>query len=267
MPRMERYQEQQATPTKVKSRVEKNNRLYNQVYQNEIYQEITDMKLKNVVDLDQVNNQNKTREEYHKIKDYEQILGTPKVKKDLEEFNTLYPIENKVYDINEVIKEKKNARGDSDNQEEKRKLHADLHIGISEEELLKFREEKKKKLEKEQNDLMGQVEKEIEKKDVQENKENKELLAELLPVTEEEEKTPNQSQLEEMDKSFYTKSMDFSEEDFVGENEKNEEDDELAVFDDINEQHGILKKALYVLLFIVMIAIVTTVIYYVVNLM
>ncbi len=260
MPRMERYQEKQQTPTKVKSRVEKNNTLYNQVYQNEIYQEITDIKLKNVVDLDQVNNQNKTREEYHKIKDYEQILGTPKVKKDLEEFNTLYPIENKIYDINEVIKEKKNARGDNDNQEEKRKLHADLHIGISEEELLKFREEKKKKLEEEQNALVGKVEKSDEKKD------SKELLEELLPATDEEEKTPKQEQLEEIDKSFYTKSMDFSEEDFIGENEKKQED-ELAVFDDINEQHSVLKKALYVLLFIVMIAIVTTVIYYVVNLM
>ena len=81
---------------------------------------------------------------------YQNVEPTPRVKKELEDFNYLYKgKENKVYDINSVLEEARKNRDEQDEKESKRKLKnkaynilADINKG----ELEKYREEKRKRI-------------------------------------------------------------------------------------------------------------------------
>jgi len=74
---------------------------------------------------------------------------TPKVKKELDEFNYLYQDhENRVYDINSVLKNSKENRKEKDALEEKRNLkntNYNILASLNQDELEKYRNEKKQK--------------------------------------------------------------------------------------------------------------------------
>ena len=78
----------------------------------------------------------------------------PKTKKELEDFKYLYQRnEQKVYDINSVLETARKNKKEKDELEEKRKLkHTSYNVlsGVNLEELLKYREEKKKRAETEE---------------------------------------------------------------------------------------------------------------------
>lgn len=102
------------------SREDKNKNLYDQLYTNTSYTEYSDITDSNAVELGTLQNSYQTREGYQKMKEYQTVITPPKVKRELERFQELYPSdENKVYDINSVLLEAKKNRNEVDELEKK----------------------------------------------------------------------------------------------------------------------------------------------------
>ena len=253
MGRMERYDS--SNRNTVRSRTEKNKDLYNDLGRLEKYTTLTDVSKIDAVELSAAKKNYRTREGYHSLKDYDMnIEEKPKERKELDEFNFLYNNEHKTYDINKVLEEAKELR-EKDALEKKRKLHNEKYniLESSEEDLEKFKEETKlrhKPIENEEEleELIHTItSKELrEEIDKAESNDNNSLLSDLMATNVNEEvlkpiatkiedskveddtkkldkvKEKTMSLKDEIDKSFYTKSLDLSEEDF-------ESDDEVEV--------------------------------------
>ena len=253
MGRMERYDS--SNRNTVRSRTEKNKDLYNDLGRLEKYTTLTDVSKIDAVELSSAKKNYRTREGYHSLKDYDMnIEEKPKERKELDEFNFLYNNEHKTYDINKVLEEAKELR-EKDALEKKRKLHNEKYniLESSEEDLEKFKEETKlrhKPIENEEEleELIHTItSKELrEEIDKAESNDNNSLLSDLMATNVNEEvlkpiatkiedskveddtkkldkvKEKTMSLKDEIDKSFYTKSLDLSEEDF-------ESDDEVEV--------------------------------------
>lgn len=153
MRRMDRYRDEDTTEKL--SRSNKNKDLYQNVGTNTRYTNITDVTNANAIDITNTTSEYKTREDYQKMKKYGGV-ETPKVKRDLEEFNHIYnKHENRVYDINNVLEEARKNR-EEDSLEEKRKLKNtsyNILASLNKEELEKFRQEKRDRLFKDDEEL------------------------------------------------------------------------------------------------------------------
>ena len=153
MRRMDRYKDEDTTEKL--SRSNKNKDLYQNVGTNTRYANITDVTNANAIDITNTTSEYKTREDYQKMKKYGGV-ETPKVKRDLEEFNHIYnKHENRVYDINNVLEEARKNR-EEDTLEEKRKLKNtsyNILASLNKEELEKFRQEKRDRLFKDDEEL------------------------------------------------------------------------------------------------------------------
>lgn len=250
MRRMDRYSDDN---TKI-SRSLKNQELYQDVVNNPKVTNITDVRNANAYEINTTSSSQPSRESYQRMRRYQDVESVPRVKKELDDFNHLYPKkENKIYDINSVLEEARKNRKDVDQLEEKRKLkYTSYNIlsGINLEELMKYREEKKKRQATPEEEgirelidtiasktLAGEIDKEttvdllsdlmatsaldkVEAPDeIDEDEEEEDTTDEItvpdINIQEELEKhiddTVNTSKV---DKDFYTKSMDLSEEDF-----------------------------------------------------
>jgi len=147
MSRMDRYKNED-NPL---SRTTKNQELYRNLSNNTIYTNITDVTNANAFEI-QNNNKTShtTRESYQQMKKYQNVEPIPRTRKELDDFNYLYPKkENKVYDINTVLEAARKNRVEKDNKEEKRKLknnEYNILSGVNKEALEKYREEKKKRM-------------------------------------------------------------------------------------------------------------------------
>ena len=251
MGRMERYDS--SNRNTVRSRTEKNKDLYNDLGRLEKYTTLTDVSKIDAVELSSAKKNYRTREGYHSLKDYDMnIEEKPKERKELDEFNFLYNNEHKTYDINKVLEEAKELR-EKDALEKKRKLHNEKYniLESSEEDLEKFKEETKlrhKPIENEEEleELIHTItSKELrEEIDKRESNDNNSLLSDLMATNVNEEvlkpiatkiedskvedntkkldkvKEKTMSLKDEIDKSFYTKSLDLSEEDFESDDEE-----------------------------------------------
>ena len=250
MGRMERYDS--SNRSTLRSRTEKNQDLYNDLGRLEKYTTITDVSKIEAVELNAAKKNYRTREGYHSLKDYDiNIEEKPKERKELDEFNFLYNKEHKTYDINKVLEEAKELR-EQDALEKKRKLHNEKYniLESSEEDLEKFKEETKlrhKPIENEEEleELIHtitskELREEIDKRESNDNS----LLSDLMATNVNEEvvkpiatkiedkkieddtkkldkvKEKTMSLKDEIDKSFYTKSLDLSEEDFESDDEE-----------------------------------------------
>ncbi len=146
MRRMDRYKNEYNTPNT--SRSNKNEELYKEVSSNIIYANVTDVSQTNAYDITNRAKQiTSTREDYHKLKEYSNVLEETQEKKKLEEYNKLdNNKENKVYDINSIIEEtRKNRKA----KEEKNKKISDEYNILSDEnkkDLEKYRKEKKERI-------------------------------------------------------------------------------------------------------------------------
>ena len=254
MGRMERYDN--SNRSTVRSRTEKNQDLYNDLGRLEKYTTLTDVSKIEAVELNAAKKNYRTREGYHSLKDYDIDIEKPKERKELDEFNFLYNDEHKNYDINKVLEEAKELR-ERDSLEKKRKLHNEKYniLESSEEDLEKFKEETKlrhKPIENEEEleELIHtitskELREEIDKKEAESN-DNNSLLSDLMATNVNEEvlkpiatkiedkkieedtkkldkvKEKTMSLKDEIDKSFYTKSLDLSEEDFISDDEEEE---------------------------------------------
>ena len=147
MSRMDRYKSE----TSPLSRTSKNQELYQNVSNNTIYANITDVTNANAFEIKNNNITSRTtRESYQQMKKYQNVEPIPRTRKELDDFNYLYPKkENKVYDINSVLEAARKNRVEKDNKEEKRKLKNNAYnilSGVNKEALEKYREEKKKRM-------------------------------------------------------------------------------------------------------------------------
>ena len=259
MRRMDRYKDDVSLQEK---RFEKNKDLYQNTNK---YTNITDVTTSNVYEINNSNNKKEsktTRENYQKLRKYQMVDEVPKVKKELDDFKYLYQRnEDKIYDINSVLEAARKNKKDKDNLEEKRKLkHTSYNVfsGVNLEELLKYREEKKKRVETEEekeirelvdtiasktlageidkktsvdllSDLMAtnmldkvsasdELEKDEEKTEEIEDTQTDDKIN-LYEIKDLEEKSLEDTQDKKIDKEFYTRSMDLSEEDFEMDNE------------------------------------------------
>lgn len=278
--RMERYtdpfREKKVAKQTATSREDKNKNLYDQLYTNTSYTEYSDITDSNAVELGTLQNSYQTREGYQKMKEYQTVITPPKVKRELERFQELYPSdENKVYDINSVLLEAKKNRNEVDELEKKRKLRSgeyNILEDLNLEKIQKYKEERSKrrnnpKLEEEEiRELIDTITSKSLKSEIEEAEE-KDLMSDLLPKSLEEpvvepslepegEEEKKQSYLENMDRSFFTKSMDLSDQDF----EEVDEDDE---FKEIEEKR--IPLVVKILLFLILIAIFTTIFYFIIQ--
>lgn len=250
MGRMERYDNSNRNTTR--SRTEKNKDLYNDLGKLEKYTTLTDVSKIEAVELNAAKKNYRTREGYHQIKDYDLNIEKPLVRKELDEFNYLYNTdEHKTYDINRVLEEAKELR-EKDSLEKKRKLHNEKYniLESSEEDLEKFKEETKlrhKPIENEEEleelintitskELREQIDKAEDNtssllSDLMATNVNEEVLKPIATKIEDDTKEESTNKLDkvkektmslsdEIDKSFYTKSLDLSEEDFETDDEE-----------------------------------------------
>lgn len=242
---MDRYQDTKEKP-RVTSRREKNQNLYQDFYNKTRFTEVKELDERPVIDLSQLEMKKQTRENYHKLKEFEDlIVREPQKKKD--DLSVFFQEdENKVYDINSILLEAKKNREEIDELEKKRRLRNteyNILANLKPNEVEEYKQKimgKKQELEEETDslqELINTITSKSMRKDIdklQSLDDNNELLSDLLPkdqnetiITEsiskeilarEQEKTKTMSieqpSENEIDRSFYTKSMDLSDKDF-----------------------------------------------------
>jgi len=149
MRRMDRYKDEESTNRS--SRSDKYEELYKDLNSNIKYADITDVSNTNAYDISNTYelHNSKSRENYHKIREYEAISPDFKEKRELEEFNNLNKSnENKVYDINTIIEEARRNRERKEQEEEKKKEIKEKYnilSNLDKKELEKYRKEKKER--------------------------------------------------------------------------------------------------------------------------
>lgn len=145
MRRMDRYNEN----NNVGSRMNKNKDLYENLSNNAIYTNITDVTNANAYEINtNPNSSHKTREEYQQLKEYQNV-EIPKSRKELEDVNYLYQKkENKIYDINSVLENARKNREEKDELDQKRSIKNAYNIlsGKNRKQLEKYRAEKAKRM-------------------------------------------------------------------------------------------------------------------------
>ena len=250
--RMDRYYDEENNSRYTRSN--KNQELYKNIGSNTKYTNFTDVTNANVFDIGEAKQNYRTRQGYQRMKEYDEMISTPKVKRELDEFNYLYQDhENRVYDINSVLKEAKENRIEKDELEAKRKLkntNYNILASLNPKELEKYRKEKTERArpdEEELRDLIdtitsktlaGELSKdagvdllsdlmatsvmdkveddddEIEEK-LSLSKEilDKDQIDKVSKIKEEKEETDNDI-MKNADSDFYTRSMDLSDKDF-----------------------------------------------------
>ncbi len=277
--RMERYHQEETTQDIRTSRSDKNQQLYQDLGRNTKYTNFTDVSNANAIDLDAATKSYRTREGYHQIKDYSELLEKPKVKRELDEFNYLYQDhENRVYDINSVLKEAREHREEKDELEKKRKLkntNYNILASLDPEELEKYRMEKQKSTKPDPEELRDLIDTitsktlcgEIDKAT------SVDLLSDLMATSAtdrvkledinlskeivdkdplEKAKEEKNSELDDMDKSFYTRSMDLSDKDF-------------GLDDEEDEYRRKISTPIKVVLILLLLAILAVVVYFIIQ--
>ena len=153
--RMERYHNEENQDTY--SRSDKNQELYDNLGKNTRYTSFSDITSSNVFNIDEAKQNITTRQGYQQMKEYDDMIAPPKVKKELDEFNYLYQDrENRVYDINSALKEARENRIEKDELEEKRKLkntNYNILASLNKEELEKYRKEKVERTKPDEEEL------------------------------------------------------------------------------------------------------------------
>lgn len=154
MRRMDRYNES-SDSTRL-SRATQNQELYENIGTNTKYANFSDVTNANAIDISDNKNYH-TREGYQQMRQYQNVVETPRVKKELEEFKSLYQNrENRVYDINNVLEEARKNRAEKDELEEKRKLKNtsyNILASLNTEELEKYQKEAHKVVRPNDEDL------------------------------------------------------------------------------------------------------------------
>ena len=217
--RAQRHMQNVTKEESKKTRVSKNNYLYDEINSKIGYEEIVNFDTYSKIDLTNLT-RNPNREEYQKIKDYQDILyRAPESELKIEEE------EKKNYDINSILEEAKKNRIKFDELERKRKLRENDYVSMADIKEKDNRVSGNDVDEKELTELINTITShnlldEI-KKAEEESEQDGELLSELIATNVDlqlEEGIASEfmdvSTERKIDDSFYTQSMDLSEHDF-----------------------------------------------------
>ena len=211
--RMSKYA---SADTKIRTnRTSKNKDLYDNFYTNNIYYDERGS-VDNAYELDSTSPYN-SRSDYQKVKDYRQLLKPKEINSKEELKQYLQTDEDKNYNLSEVLKNaKENRKVEEQVAERKRKIRnrekheiEDLINTISSKTL---REDIAKE---ESKDLLSDLMTDDEDDKVGNTTEENTIPTSVSKlILDKEEERKKESEVSEIDRSFYTKSMDLSDEDF-----------------------------------------------------
>lgn len=225
--RSSRYEDNNVDKTSIKStRMGRNQYLYDEINSKIGYEEFSSLDTQTKIDLSSITGNNTTREKYQQIKDYKDFVT---IDKKVDVVTTIEPVkEIKVFDINSILEEARKNRTEKDELERKRKPKDD---DFSELEKIKNEDVRIGNGfdENELTDLINTItshELAYEIKSAEENGLLDELLATNVNMRVQDgiaEEVLEESKKIKLDSSFYTKSMDLSEQDFELSDEIEEE--------------------------------------------
>lgn len=277
--RMDKYNENKNDSQKIsQSRLSKNEKLYEQLYTNKVFTEFNNSNFDNVIELNDLSNNEliNKREEYQKIKTSINLEDESNNRKysyeNLKNIETEEEKKERNYNINDVLENAKRNRIEDDEIEKKRRqksVEYSILSDLSQEKVKEYHEKKQKKLTKDEEENLEELIHTITSNSLR-KKIDDELLSDLLP-TEESETLVSQElfdkieeiesktrdlrqdlEEEKMDQSFYTKSMDLSNEDF-------EIEEDYSFIDE--KKKGILPKILLILFILIVVSIIIYVVY------
>lgn len=277
--RMDKYNENKNNSAKIsQSRLSKNEKLYEQLYTNKVFTEFNNSNFDNVIELNNFSNNEliNKREQYQKIKttinSEDESTNRNYSYESLKSIETENKEPEKNYNINDVIENaKKNRIEDNEIEKKRRQKSVEYSIlsDLSQEKVKEYHESKQKKLTKDEEENLEELIHTITSNSLR-KKIDDELLSDLLP-TEESETLVSQELFdkieeiesktrdlrqdledEKMDQSFYTKSMDLSNEDF-------EIEEDYSFIDE--KKKGILPKILLIMFILIVISIIVYVVY------
>ncbi len=219
--RSQKYEDNNEKSTMRTTRMAKNKYLYDDINYKIGYEEIQNLDTQTRIDLSELTNPNaNTREAYQKTKDF---IEQPKKDVEIEEIS---PIEEKVYDINTVLEEARKNRIKYDELEKKRKLRENNYATLADAND-KPSEASKKEIDEEQlTELINTITSHTLLNDIKEAENgnevgNDEILSDLLATNVDlnlekgiAEEFTEKNEIAKVDDSFYTRSMDLSEQDF-----------------------------------------------------
>lgn len=272
--RLDRYND--SKPKENVSRLSKNKHLYDDLNNKIGFEELVDFNTQTRIELTSLNEQKRSRESYQQLKDYQGLISEENKSQDLH----VEPQEEKVFDINSILEEARKNRNEIDDLEKKRKLKNEEYSVLSElnkKYLSKSNDDKKDEYEG-LEELINTITSKTLVNDVSEleKKEEQDLLSDLIATNvdlqvrepkEYDNSSPNviatKIELEDdsgedntteedlVDNSFYTRSMDLSEQDFD--------------FDDAVEKNGTKRKILIFVVILILLAIIGIVTYFVLQ--
>lgn len=219
--RSQKYENNKEKSTVRTTRLMKNKYLYDDINYKIGYEEIQNLDTQTRIDLSELTNPNaNTREAYQKTKDF---IDQTKQNVEIEESVS---VEEKIYDINTVLEEAKKNRIKYDELEKKRKLKENNYATLADVNA-KQSELQKKDIDEEQlTELINTITSHTLLNDIKEAEKNsevgnEEILADLLATNVDlnlekgiAEEFTEKNDIAKADSSFYTKSMDLSEQDF-----------------------------------------------------
>lgn len=155
--RMDKYSNENETTSK--SRISKNQKIYNELYTNSSFTEFADID-SNVIELSKNLNLSNKREDYQKAKNFSNVFEKGSTKKNIHENNSHNFIEPslKNYDINSVLEEAKKNRNDNDELEKKRKLKTieeyDILSNLTQDKIDSYKEKKREVISEEEEEQL-----------------------------------------------------------------------------------------------------------------
>lgn len=274
--RLERYNVDESSEKKQKrsSRLSRNQHLYDDLNNKIGFEEIVDFNTQTKIELSSLNEPKKSRESYQQLKDYQSLMRDNKEKEEIVEEE-----KEKVFDINSILEEARKNRSEIDELEKKRKLKSDEYNVLSDLNK-KYLSSKKDQQDKDEyeyeglEELINTITSKTLASDIkeQEQKEEQDLLGDLVATNVElQVKAPSDYEMDSsnnlttiipkeddeeeeqtVDNSFYTRSMDLSEQDFDFDEE-------------IEHSSSIKKRILIIVITIILLAIIAVVIYFVLQ--
>ena len=285
--RMDRYDNKNDTNS---SRLSKNKDIYENLYTNSSYTYFSGIKSSNVIDLssNDVNKSNR-RENYQRKRDYLNTLetdGESIQKYDRYSYNQIIEPTMKDYDINLVLENAKKNRGEVDDLEKKRKLRTmeyNILADLTQEKLKEHKEKKREVLSKEEEDELEELIHTITSNTIRQEIDD-ELLSGLMPtnldetvvsknlaeeiqeeiiavdnINDDNEKV--EDTLSTLDNSFYTKSMDLSDQDLIPSYEEDDDEEIDTSFADSDSKKGLVVRVVAAIIILILIAIILIMIY------
>lgn len=279
--RMDKYNKEENNSTtssqhQSQSRLTKNEKLYEDLYTNKVYTEFNNSNFDNVIELDNINNNDSNtimkREQFQKSKSLIPEEELSKTNYNIDLLNNNVNNEEINYNINDVLENAKKNRNEQDEIEKKRRIKSveySILSDLSQEKIKEYQEKKQKKLTKAEEENLEELIHTITSNSLR-KKIDDELLSDLLPTEESETIVSKElfdkieeieqrtmeikTQMEEddkMDNSFYTKSMDLSNEDF-------ELEEDYSFIEE--KKGGIISKVLIISLILIVICIIVYII-------